>query len=71
MPADEDLAGRILELECRLTYQDETIDRLNDVVRAQWAGIDQLKNMLQQLERRVAEAEEQQDSAPTGKPPHY
>ena len=71
MPANEDLACRILELECRLTYQDETIDKLNDVVRAQWAGIDQLKNMLQQLERRVAEAEEQQDFAPTQKPPHY
>lgn len=71
MPADGNIVERIHELESRLAHQEETIDKLNDVVRDQWAGIDRLQKILQQLESRITEVEEKEASAPIQQPPHY
>ena len=39
---DATLADRLEALEMRLTYQDETIETLNQTVTAQWKQIDAL-----------------------------
>ena len=71
MTAENTVADRLLELECRIAYQDETIDTLNDVVREQWADIDRMRQKLERLEQRIAEVEERQGDEPIAKPPHY
>lgn len=67
------LSERIDALEMRVAYQDDTIEKLNEVVTAQWAQIDALKRQIAALSERLDEA-----SAAAGprdllseKPPHY
>jgi len=71
MTAENTAADRLLEVECRIAYQDETIDTLNDVIREQWTEIDRLRQKLDRLEQRMAEVEERQGDEPIAKPPHY
>ena len=45
------LSERIDALEMRLTYQDETIETLNQTITAQWNQIDALTRQLAELQR--------------------
>ena len=54
------LSERIDALEVRLTYQDETIETLNQTITAQWKQIDRLQ-----------EAERQAPGPTNERPPHY
>lgn len=63
---------RIVELESRQAFQDDTIAALNDVVFEQQRTIDRLQQQLAVLARRQEDLQGQfgisEDEAP---PPHY
>ena len=51
------LSERIDALEMRLTYQDVTIETLNQTITAQWIEIDRLTRQIAELKARLQEAE--------------
>lgn len=67
-----DLEQRVIELESRQAFQDDTIAALNDVVVEQQQVIERLKLQVAALARRQEEIQGQfdiaEDEAP---PPHY
>lgn len=65
------LSERIDALEMRLTYQDETIETLNQTITSQWTEIDRLKRQIVDLKEMVQEAESSGPGAANEKPPHY
>ncbi len=72
MSAEHDSTARLDELESRIAYQDATIDKLNDVVCAQWTTIDRLTQQMERLEQRVQQLGEREAAEqPTELPPHY
>lgn len=69
--SDMALAERIDALEMRLTYQDETIETLNNTITAQWKQIDTLTRQLARLAERVQQAEASLPGPANERPPHY
>ncbi len=67
----KNLSERIDALEARLTYQDETIESLNQVITAQWKQIDLLSRQIAQLNERLQEAEANAPGPANERPPHY
>jgi len=67
----KELAERINRLEARLTYQDETIESLNQTITAQWKQIDALTRQIAQLNERLQEAEAAAPGPANERPPHY
>ena len=65
------LNERIDALETRLTFQDETIETLNQAITAQWQQIDALTRQLANLSERLQEAEAHAPGATDEPPPHY
>jgi SlyX protein len=65
------LSERIDALEMRLTYQDESIETLNQTITAQWAQIDRLTRQMAELKERLQEAESQVPGPVNERPPHY
>ncbi len=65
------LNERIEALEMRLTYQDESIETLNQTITAQWAQIDRLTRQLAELKDRLQEAESNAPGPANERPPHY
>ncbi|MCX5495156.1 SlyX family protein [Kaistia dalseonensis] len=67
------LTARIIQLETRLAYQDQTIEDLNAAVTAQWKDIDLLRRQLAKLTEEVKEAalHAREPNAPEPPPPHY
>lgn len=43
---ERELSERIDALESRLTYQDQTIEQLNETITAQWKQLDALTRQL-------------------------
>ena len=66
-----ELGERIDTLETRLTYQDETIEQLNQTITAQWKQIDALTRQFAELKERLQEAEANAPGAGNERPPHY
>ncbi|MEA2822278.1 MAG: SlyX protein [Bradyrhizobium sp.] len=64
------LSERIDVLETRLTFQDETIETLNNTITAQWQQIDALTRQVAALSERLQEAEANAPAA-NEPPPHY
>ncbi|PWK49257.1 SlyX family protein [Pleionea mediterranea] len=64
---------KLMDLECKLAFQDDTINILNDTVIAQQKQIDELMHHLQKLQAQMVSLREQQGSDPAGHelPPHY
>jgi SlyX protein len=65
------LGDRIDTLETRLTFQDETIEALNNTITAQWQKIDALTRQVAALSDRLAESEARAPGASNEPPPHY
>jgi uncharacterized coiled-coil protein SlyX len=65
------LGERIDALEVRLTYQDETIETLNQTITAQWKQIDALSRQIAELRDRLQEAERHAPGPASERPPHY
>jgi len=66
-----DLSERIDALEMRLTYQDVTIETLNQTITAQWVEIDKLTRQVAELKERLQEAESNAPGPANEPPPHY
>ena len=65
------LGERIDALEMRLTFQDETIETLNQTITAQWKQIDALTRQVKALNERLEEASAQSPGPFSERPPHY
>ena len=65
------LSERIDGLEIRLSYQDVTIETLNQTITAQWAQIDRLTRQIAELKERLQEAESNVPGPANERPPHY
>jgi len=65
------LMDRIDALETRLTYQEETIETLNQAITKQWLEIDRLTRRLAEMKERLQEAESQPPGPVSERPPHY
>ena len=71
---DHHVVKRLNDLESRMAFQDDLIERLNEVVARQDREILELKNRLKDLQLRIRElAAAPADGAPPGHeiPPHY
>ena len=68
---ETELSARIDALEERLTYQDETIEQLNQAITAQWKQIDALMRQLAAVNERLQEAEANNSGPANERPPHY
>jgi uncharacterized coiled-coil protein SlyX len=62
---------RIDALEVRLSFQDETIEALNQTITAQWKQIDALTRQVAELKERLQDAEGSAAGAANERPPHY
>jgi SlyX protein len=71
MSEPKTLSDRIDALEARLTFQDETIETLNQTITAQWQQIEALARQLANLSERLREAEAQAPGTTDEPPPHY
>jgi SlyX protein len=69
--SESSLEAKIEELEARLTFQDATIETLNETVTAQWREIDALKRKVAKLSERLQEAEASLPRPANEPPPHY
>ena len=67
----DDLSERIDALEMRLTYQDVTIETLNQTITEQWKQIDALTRQVAELKERLQEAERHAPGPANEPPPHY
>ena len=69
----KELKKRVVELETRIAFQEQTISDLSDVIVRQQADIDQVGQMMQRLAGRMASFEDigGQGSEPEPPPPHY
>jgi uncharacterized coiled-coil protein SlyX len=65
------LSERIDALEMRLTFQDETIETLNQTITAQWKQIDALTRQLTELKVRLQDSESNATGPTNERPPHY
>ena len=65
------LNERIDALEMRLTYQDVTIETLNQTITTQWTESDKLKRQVTELKERLQEAESNLPGPANEPPPHY
>jgi SlyX protein len=65
------LSARIDVLEARLTFQDVTIETLNQTITEQWHKIDVLTRQVAALSERLREAEAHAPGPANEKPPHY
>ena len=67
LPADSE---RLDDLEIKFSYQQETVDTLNETVTKQWDLIEQLRRQIERLEGQLIEMADSQggDEPP---PPHY
>jgi SlyX protein len=65
------LSERIDALEMRLTYQDETIETLNQTITDQWRKIDALTRQMTELKERLQQAESNLPGPVNEPPPHY
>jgi SlyX protein len=65
------LSERLDALEMRLTYQDVTIETLNQTITAQWVEIDRLTRQIAELKERLQEAESHATGPANEPPPHY
>jgi SlyX protein len=63
------LSDRIDVLETRLTFQDVTIETLNNTITAQWQKIDALTRQIAELREQLAETHATDSEQEP--PPHY
>jgi SlyX protein len=69
--SNQELSGRIDTLEMRLTFQDDTIETLNQTITAQWREIDALKRQITRLLDRIEDAQTNAEGPRNEPPPHY
>ena len=70
---EPDMEDRIIELETRMIYAENTIDELNKTIAAQNTEIDKLRKFCLELKSKVDELRESGGGEPMehSRPPHY
>jgi len=71
MSSTNELSDRIDALEAKISFQDETIETLNQTITAQWQQIDALARQIGKLSERLQEAETNVPGPTNERPPHY
>ncbi|NMZ22716.1 hypothetical protein HBO02_09830 [Pseudomonas proteolytica] len=68
-----DLQDRVMDLESRLAFQDDTIETLNDILVAQQRAVERLQLQMAALLKRQEEMGGQFESSEEEEapPPHY
>lgn len=67
-----DLDERLINIELKITAQEDIIDDLNNIVYQQQMKIDQLENSLKALANQLKAFMEQNTDGPINeRPPHY
>jgi len=71
--ADENIESRVAELEIRISFQDQTIQELNDVVVRQQREFEKMARDLAQLKGQMGTLTSPMagSQAPEPPPPHY
>lgn len=65
---------RLIDIELKLTHQEDTVDALNKIVYEQQKKIDELEKLLTALARQVRESANsagEQRTPDNERPPHY
>ena len=65
---------RLVDIELKLTHQEDTVDALNKIVYEQQKKIDELEKLLTTLARQVKDAANsvsEQRNIENERPPHY
>ncbi|WMS87740.1 SlyX family protein [Pleionea litopenaei] len=64
---------RVTDLECQLSFQDDTIETLNQTVIAQRKQIDELSHQISKLSTQLTTLQNEQNDDKTAdeRPPHY
>ncbi len=67
------MENKIIELESKLAFQDETINELNDVITDQQQQLDSLREEIRLVNLRIASVAQASASAEEKEPPppHY
>ncbi len=68
-----ELEDKIIEIETKLAFAEESIEQLNDVIVSQQKVLDKLTRQIQLLDKKIdEEAQNWQQTNPTDEtPPHY
>ena len=69
--AEQDTAARIEDLETKLTFQEDTIQKLNDVIVTCQTRVDEHDAMIRMLMEQVRTAEQIINPEDEPPPPHY
>ena len=69
--AEQDIAARIEDLETKLTFQEDTIQKLNDVIVTCQTRVDEHDAMIRMLMEQVRTAEHIINPEGEPPPPHY
>lgn len=69
VPPPTELVRRVTALEELLTYQEQTIDSLNEVVIELRGSLEEMREKLTRLEANAKTGEDPSD--PNERPPHY
>lgn len=69
--SSRELIIRVERLEARLTYQDDTIETLNQTITEQWREIDRLKRRVALLGDQLEQAQTNAEAPANEPPPHY
>ncbi len=69
--AEQDTATRIEDLETKLTFQEDTIQKLNDVIVTCQTRVDEHDAMIRMLMEQVRTAEHIINPEDEPPPPHY
>lgn len=67
---------KIIDLETRITYQDDTLQELSDIIYQQQKQIDQLNKMMELMLGKLQDISQNQSGSQSThiadeKPPHY
>ena len=65
---EKDLEERVMQLELILSYQDQTIEDLNQSVIDQQKQLDKMAEQLDKFEQNIIQGQEEPNNKP---PPHY
>lgn len=70
---NNELEEKLNSLEIKMSYQEATIDELNEIVSTQSKEIGILENHIQKIEHKIEEMEEAGggEDLPNRRPPHY
>ena len=68
---EQDIANRIEDLETKLTFQEDTIQKLNDVIVTCQARVDEHATMIRMIMEQIRTVDQVVKPEDEPPPPHY